>query len=421
MISLPTSVVRSSAVRFIVNNNPFYVLSAMCMLAGLFMLNDSLHYNPIPAGKLLTLIATLNVYEWFIIGLSIFLLRRGVLRDGGLILLIEVFFLADVAFLNAELFTANASLAWPISVVLLGLAGAKLIVILRALEVHQPHGRITEPGTMRLVFLCSLAMLLLLFAIPGFLFEYANHHGGQVPAPILYAIWWIIGLLPALAVYLPRSQRLFGMGGRLGAMRAYLLIPFLSLIAHVAVSHWVYKTPFYSEDLTPLALGFAIFAARCDRHEFTRLARLQFHTLLPGIAIFLSLSHDSFYSFQFAGTAWTPMRLAFLAAAFVYIDGLFVFQRKLLALPIAACLALASLGSSPQAIATNATQSATHTSSLLGRILPTTVTQWGILAMVGSFFLLAIGAAISLNRDRFQPIPAPVPPPLPPDENHPAE
>jgi hypothetical protein len=222
MISLPNAVVRSSAVRFIVNNNPFYVLSAMCMLAGLFMLNDSLHYSPIPATKLLTLIATLNVYEWFIIGLSVCLLRRGILRDGGLILLIEVFFLADVAFLNAELFTASPTLAWPSSLILLGLACAKLIVILRALETHRPVGRTIEPGIVRLVLSCSLATLLLLFAIPGFLFEYANHHGGQVPAPILYGIWWIVGLLPALAVYLPGSQRLFGLGVRLPRRRLRL-------------------------------------------------------------------------------------------------------------------------------------------------------------------------------------------------------
>lgn len=397
MTTLATAISRSAAVRFIVNRNPFYVLSAMCMLAGLFILNDSLHYSPIPPAKLITLIATLNVYEWFIIGLSVLLLRRGVLRDGRLILLIEAFFLADVAFLNAELFTASPSLAWPISLVLLGLACAKLFVILRALKLRDT----------RLVLFCSLALILLLFAIPGVLFEYANRHGGQVPAPMLYAIWWIVGLLPALAVCLPGSQRLFAVGSRLGVMRAFILIPYLSLIAHVAVSHWVYKTSFYSEDLTPILLGLAVFAARYDRHEFTRTLRLRAHIMLPIAAVVFSLSQEPFFTVHFLGHVWTPMRIAFAGAILTYMDGAIVFQRYLLAIPAAACLVLVVLGSSPRSIADNASQ----TGTLLGKFLPTTNTQWGILSLAASFLLLAVGAAISFTRGIPQPVPTP--PPLP--------
>src|ERR1700733_15585509 len=61
--------------------NPFYLLSAICMLAGILMLNNSLQYSPLPSKNLFLLITTLNVYEATLILLGIVLLRRGLLRD----------------------------------------------------------------------------------------------------------------------------------------------------------------------------------------------------------------------------------------------------------------------------------------------------------------------------------------------------
>src|SRR4051812_29164580 len=95
---------RSHLYRVLVEYNPFYLISAMCMLFGLFALNNSLDWSPLPRHKLLTLIVTLNVYEGLLVALAVFLLRRGVLRDAMWLLLLEAFFLADVGFLNMEIF-----------------------------------------------------------------------------------------------------------------------------------------------------------------------------------------------------------------------------------------------------------------------------------------------------------------------------
>ncbi|HEY1686528.1 MAG TPA: hypothetical protein VGG19_17325 [Tepidisphaeraceae bacterium] len=414
MNSLYNALVRSKGARFIANNNPFYVLSAMCMLAGLFILNDSLHYNPIPASKLLTLIATLNIYEWFIIGLSVFLFYRGILRDGAMILLIEVFFLSDVAFLNSELFTTRHWLAWPVSILLILLAGAKLLVVVRTLDSHQRKDAI-DSRTLRAVLACSFSLILLLFVIPGWLFSYANHHDGQVPPAVLYGIWWIVGILPALAAYLPGSRRIFALSKQARMMRAYILIPYLSLIAHIGVSHWVYKSTFYSEDLSPLLLGLAVLAIRANLTPVNRPQRIGWMIALPALAILLSISEQPLFSIPFAGAVWTPMRITFLASALVYVDGTLTLQKLFFTIPAAICFVLSWLGSSPQAIATGASQSANQTSSLLGRFLPSTPTQWGILSVISSFVLLAIGAAISLNRRDHEPVP--IPPPQPEDGN----
>ena len=98
--SIP-KLIRSPLYRVLVEYNPFYLISAMCMLFGLFALNDSLDWSPLPHGNLLTLIVTLNVYEAILVALAVFLLRRGVLRDAMWLMLLEAFFLADVGFRSA--------------------------------------------------------------------------------------------------------------------------------------------------------------------------------------------------------------------------------------------------------------------------------------------------------------------------------
>src|SRR6476469_5495271 len=99
-----------SLAKLIVDYNPFYLLSAACMLFGIFALNDSLDWSPIALKKLLTMIVTLNVYEAAVIALAVFLLRRNIRRDALLLLIVEAFFLADVGFLNMEVFATNAKI-----------------------------------------------------------------------------------------------------------------------------------------------------------------------------------------------------------------------------------------------------------------------------------------------------------------------
>src|SRR5688572_33432018 len=94
-------------VRLFIDYNPFYFLSACCMLLGIFVLNDSLDWSPLPQDHLLILIATLDVYELALVVLAVVLLRRGLLRDGMFLLFLEAFFLADAGFLNMEIFTAD--------------------------------------------------------------------------------------------------------------------------------------------------------------------------------------------------------------------------------------------------------------------------------------------------------------------------
>src|SRR2546423_9092500 len=99
---------RPSLLRYLIDRNPFYLLSAVCMLTGCLLLTNSLSWSPIRVQRLLTLIVTLNVYELLLIGLALFLIvKRGLRRDGTLLLVVQAFFLVDVTFLNSEIFAAN--------------------------------------------------------------------------------------------------------------------------------------------------------------------------------------------------------------------------------------------------------------------------------------------------------------------------
>src|SRR4051812_13369207 len=75
----------SAAARLFVDYNPFYVLSAICMLFGVFALNNSFTWSPIPTHNLLTVIFMINVYEAMLIGLAALLLRRNIRRDAALL------------------------------------------------------------------------------------------------------------------------------------------------------------------------------------------------------------------------------------------------------------------------------------------------------------------------------------------------
>src|SRR5690242_11760555 len=138
--SLPPRV-RSAAYRLLVEYNPFYLISAMCMLFGIFALNDSLDWSPISRRNLLTLIVTLNVYEALLVGLAVFLLRQGVLRDAMWLLLLEAFFLADVGFLNMEIFAVAWKIGLTVNLIVIALTVLKVAILMRASGLPLRDGR----------------------------------------------------------------------------------------------------------------------------------------------------------------------------------------------------------------------------------------------------------------------------------------
>lgn len=123
--------VRAVLLAFLVHHNPFYLLSALCMIAGCYALNSAMALYSGDLRGLLVLIGTINAYELLLIALGLFLIRRrGIIRDGRTLLLLQTVFLFDLTFLNAETATGSLRAGLLVNAILLGIALLKVSAIL---------------------------------------------------------------------------------------------------------------------------------------------------------------------------------------------------------------------------------------------------------------------------------------------------
>jgi len=389
---------RRSLIGSVLDHNPFYLLSALCMLAGCVALTNSLSYIPLRLPRLLLLIATLNLYEIMLVGLAIFLIaRRNLLRDGKMLLSIEAVFLVDAAFLNAEIFAADVKVGLLANAALLLLAAGKLAAVFWALGL--PLRGVAFP-----MIVGQLAML---YAIPGVFRAVSQDHDGVLPPLVVYAAWWAVAMLPILlslvlrgrdfddttpaAMALHRHRRLVGL---------LLVLPIVSILVHLCTQNWVYNVRWYAANSTPLLLGLAVAVGMYDRHVTNMTARMRTQLLLPVLAIIGSLSTPGQLVFDLAGVTFTPLRLTLLGAAAVYAHGLWVHRHAYFAWAGAMCLAVVGLGETPAAMMRNMHYIVQEATSHSSRLVPRTRTHWGITAVGASFVLFVIGALVSLLHSR---------------------
>lgn len=384
---------RRRLVNLLADYNPFYFLSACCMLLGIFVLNNSLTWSPLPQHNLLVLIATLNVYELALVGLAIVLMRRGLMRDGMFLLLLEAFFLADAGFLNMEVFTTDPVTGLIVNAILFGLAVIKVAFVFAATGLPVRSG----------AFAFVMAQLALLFAIPGVFSDVSSHRHGELPILAVTGAWWAAGLVPVLYVLLVRMRSLTPVGRRVAKL--FVALPFASLLAHLCLANWVYKVPFHPSNLTPMLLGLAVWVGRYDWHVSTLAWRMRMQLALPFAAVALSAISlagkmpESPLAFEILGIWFTPLRLALLGASAVYLDGWFIHRHAYFAVGSAVYLAGAGLGSSVREMSNNTVDFTNYWLDAIRGMVPTTSSQWGVLSVIGAFVLLAMGAALSLLRE----------------------
>jgi hypothetical protein len=363
------------------------------MILGLFALNDSFDWSPKPARDILWLLLTVNIYEWSLIGLAAFLWRRGIYRDGVFLLVIEAFFLVDVGFLNMEIFTIDPVLGLLVNAALLLLGVATVAVAFRLANLPIASG----------LFAFASVQLLALTAIPGLLADAAMRDNGYLDPSALYVAWWLAGAMPVLAIALARPVMRaaeFALLNRWGRVVAPVMValPFLSLAAHLALNHWVYKSQFALADVSPVFLGLAVLAARCDAAFPALERRRRFAMGLPIVAVALAvLSPPDLLTFN-VGIDLSSLRLTLLAAAGVCVDGGIRFRHWNFALLGCGYLTAAGMGPTVPAMAQTGEARATSTLSFVKLLVPRTSTHWGVLSVALAFVLLAIGAAVSVLR-----------------------
>lgn len=389
--SVRTVSLRAPLARLFGDYNPFYLLSAMCMLAGLFSLNNSLDWSPLPEHNLLYLLIILNIYEAMLVGLGIFLSSRGLMRDAGTLFILEAFFLVDAGFLNAEIFTADFTLGLGINIALFFLAALKLAGVFHALRISLSDGR----------YPLILSQMLVLLTMPGVFKSAADGNNASLTPVVLYAYWWVVALIPLLYLIMLRKHETFTHQGIVGT---FVALSFISILAHLCTSNWVYHVRWNSANLSPLLLGLAAAIGASDRHVHSLAMRMRLHLLLPVLALILAMPERESLNFFISDMTMTPLRLALLVSAMVYFHGLLVHQHPYFAIAGILCSGAGWLGESPEMMTQNAANMSMNSAKRAWRFVPTTLSGWGMVSVGASFVLLLLGLLVSLLKPSAGPV-----------------
>jgi hypothetical protein len=386
---------RRSFLRFLTEHNPFYLLSAACMLASCLALTNSLSWTSITRHRLLTLILTLNIYEAALLAIGLFLItRRGLRRDGGMLLLLQAFFLADFSFLNAEIATADIRTGVAINAGLLALAAVKMGIVLRVLK----------PSFTALQFGFVLVQLAVLFSTPLVL-RWLEADRGEGDPRQFYVVWCIVGLLPALYELLTHIDR-----GRIVSVSpnaqaapttAYLALPFVSILVHMGILHWVYRVDYFGAHAAPLLLGLTLVLNRFSPTALVpRKDLLTLRLLLPAAAILVSMNNPFAYPLplRYPRHDLTTFQLAAAGAFLVYLYCFLLPHAGKVLAAGAVAAGMYVLGPSWQQVHGAVRSGWGVGISLADRLTPKTLAGWGVVGVIASFTFLAVGFWLSLRK-----------------------
>ncbi len=378
-----------SLVRFVHDRNPFYLLSALSMFIGFRVVIAALNS---PAGDwqtLLRLIVTMQAYEAAMVGLALYLIvRRGLQRDGWILLGIESLFLVDLTNLNAELYTALPRLGSVVSAACFLLATVKIGAVVRVLRL-----RLTPATTLFIA-----AQLAFLFVLPG-LFRLMRSSAATVSPLQIYVVWWLAGALVAAGVVMVRRDpRTAGNPMAPLPERLYVVVPLISLLVHLASENRVYWVHFQPANLAPLLLA-AVVAVHRGRYQPWQLPLSL--GLIAG-AVLLSTVPDEYRSETTArllGLSVTPFRVTVLAAGVAGACLATWHLSWVAAGTLVICVILAMLGSSWAEIVQRLTRAGLWVLHTLERLIPETALEWGYAAIAAAFVLLGVGAVVSLKSN----------------------
>jgi hypothetical protein len=383
---------RSALLAFLVHHNPFYLLSALSMLAGCYALNSGLAARTGELQKLFLLLGVLNGYEAVLIALAIYLIRwRNIQRDGRTLLLLEAPFLVDLAFINTEVGSNSVRIGCFFNLVILSLALLKMAVVLRAVWGRFPRRLFASIG----IQLSVLFLMSTVFA------RFEHHQHGDVTPGQFYAAWWVIG---ALLIAYELQARFPGPtdSGESALQRfirpLYLTLPMASIILHLSLLHWVYRVPFVSGDLAPLLIGGAFVIGRSRQANRADVRWLR--ALMPATAVVLTAEHSPHWMISLQGRFELTPTLLLLGVAYVtYVYCFFITRAVQLLAGAAGALLLMIFGPSLDQLRAMVIWGGQRLTSGWRWLGARSAFEWGFAAMIAAFGFLALGASISLRRD----------------------
>jgi hypothetical protein len=376
---------------FLVHHNPFYLLSALSMLAGCYALNSGLAARTGELQKLLALLGVLNGYEAILIGLGLYLIkRRGILRDGRTLLLLEAPFLVDLAFINTEVGSNSVRVGCVLNLIVLSLALLKTAIVLRVLWGRLP----------RRLFGSIAFQLAALFLLPSVFTRFEHHQHGDVTPGEFYGAWWVVG---AMLIVYELQCRFFGSESaaetslRRFIRRLYLALPLASVVLHLSLLHWVYRVRFVGGDLAPLLIGGAFVIGRWSRagRRDVRLLR----ALMPAAAVVLTAEQSPGWIVSLGHRLDLTPTLLMVGVAYVTYVYCFFFTRALRLLAGAAvAMLLVVFGPTLEQLWEMLVWGCQRVLAVMHWLGSRSALEWGVAAMGSAFAFLALGAGISLRK-----------------------
>ena len=406
-------------VRLVIDRNPFFLLSAICMMLGCTVLNVALYTPAGDVRNLLILLGVVNVYEAVLIGLGVVLLRRheAERRDAHTLMGLEAVFLADSTFVAGVISTIDARWGLMLNGVLLALSLVKVVIVARALHL---------PRANRIILLVALQLLAVLLT-PTLFKQIAMQRRGFLPEIAVYLAWWVAGLLPVIAAALlwPGQSTNSARPAKAALVLAgiYLVVPFLSVLMHVYGAGWVYDYYLAAPEISPVLLGFAVALSALRAHRpGLRVVNWQVGLIVAAVlcALYGDVTPDkasvrTSISFSLLGLHITAVRMTLVAALLVILHMIWQHRRLYAIIAAAMCIVIGVLWPNLPMIWTAMVNALRHVGGLLERLIPKTAMQWGVISVVASFVLLGIGAAHALRRR--PPSPAPESDPDPNDSD----
>ena len=379
---------RAHVARWIVDRNPFYLLSAGCGLLGCWLLGD---VSQPDLRDTAMKVAALVLYETAVVALAVWLAKKdATVRDAAILSMLTVTLTADAAFFSTE--TAMVGPTAAAGFAALGAAQALAIVgvLFKSIGVRVP------PRGAWLLGL-DIATVHLLPAVMRFRAQGFGHS-----EQVFWQAFVAIGALLAAHAWPDRWHA--GADNRTSGRLPPPFVPQLasiapavfltSIVAHTFASVWVFQADFFPVLLSPLLVGSSVLALR--RGSIRAVGVLSIAAVLLAV-----LPSPQALVLVYGRSDWlaiSPLRIVLVWAAAVLM-GLWRIERSRGALPLSTgFLGLAVLGHTPHAMRIHFVALSVFSRRILSTLSPESREGWGVMLFAMAFLLLGVGAWTSRRR-----------------------
>jgi hypothetical protein len=182
----------------------------------------------------------------------------------------------------------------------------------------------------------------------------------------------------------------------------YLTLPWLSLVLHLSIAHYVFNIGFYGAEVAPLLLGLTLVLNKSEPTSLMpRKDLLALKVVLPLAAIFVSLGNPPALCSTIGRHLVFSITTTKLAGAGTYLTYVFCFAPGyFLQWLVVGGVTVFAWSFAPTFDQTTdvLTRGWNWSSDLTGRLMPKTAMKWGGYFIASAFALLGVGAAVSVVR-----------------------